>query len=149
MHDRIDFETHSAQGNAAVNRLYGYVSTALDPVLLNLVFLRASQINGCAYCTDSHSVDLAKADGDVRRVYSVAAWRESTLYTDAERAALALTEAATRLPDGFDEAVLDAAREHFDDKQISDLVLAIGMINLWNVMGVTASMSPPPLAART
>jgi AhpD family alkylhydroperoxidase len=102
---------------------------------LELVNLRASQINGCGVCVDMHSRALKKLGEKDERIFSVGAWRESPYYSDAERAALALTEAATRLSDRSDPVPDDVWKEaarHFDATQMSALVMAIGVINLWN-----------------
>lgn len=108
---------------------------------LLLVELRASQINGCSVCVDMHAKDLRKQPGETdERVFSVAAWRETPWFTDAERAALALTEAATRLADRSDpvsDEVWAAATEHFDEAQLAALTLAIANINLWNRLNAT------------
>jgi len=107
----------------------------LDPSLVELVNMRASQINGCSVCVDGHW-RIARRDGETdERLFAVAAWREAPYFTDAERAALALTEAMTRLADKEDavsDHVWDAAARHYDDKQLAGLVLAIANINVWN-----------------
>ena len=109
--------------------------TGLDPVLVELVCLRASQINGCSVCVDGHW-RVARRDGETdERLFAVAAWREAPYFTDAERAALALTEAVTRLADREDpvpDDIWSAAADHYDDKQLAGLVLAIANINVWN-----------------
>jgi len=100
-----------------------------------LVHLRASQINGCSACVDMHARELKKAGTSDQRIFAVAAWREAPFYTDAERAALALTEALTRLADRGDavpDALWDEVVRHYDDRAVSALTLSIGMINLWN-----------------
>jgi AhpD family alkylhydroperoxidase len=102
---------------------------------IELVHLRASQINGCAVCLDMHSRALVKLDEKPERIYAVAAWREAPYYSDAERAALALAEAATRLEDRADpvpDDVWNEAARHYNEVALSSLVLSIGMINLWN-----------------
>jgi AhpD family alkylhydroperoxidase len=107
----------------------------LSRQLVELVNLRASQINGCAVCVDMHSRALVKLDEKPERIFSVAAWHEAPYYTDAERAALALTEAATRINDRADpvpDNVWNEAARHYSEVELSSLVLAIGMINLWN-----------------
>jgi AhpD family alkylhydroperoxidase len=111
---------------------------------IELVKLRASQINGCAYCVDMHSRDLKKAGESDQRLWSVAAWREATVYTPAERAALALTEEATRLADraAVPDEVWQEAAEHYDEQQLASLVVAIAMINAWNRIGVTVRLTP-------
>ena len=102
---------------------------------LALVDVRASQINGCSLCVDMHSRDASKAGETNQRLFAVAAWRETPYFTDAERAALALTEAVTRLSDRADpvpdEIWAEAAR-HYDETQLGTLVLAIAKINVWN-----------------
>src|SRR5262249_6933792 len=102
---------------------------------LNLVYLRASQINGCGVCVDMHARD-AKAAGDTdERLFAVAAWHDAPYFTDAERAALELTEAVTRLSDRSDpvpDPVWNEAARHFGERELAALILAIGTINLWN-----------------
>jgi AhpD family alkylhydroperoxidase len=102
---------------------------------LEYVLLRASQINGCGVCVDMHAKALRERGESEERVWSIAAWRESPYFTDAERAALELTEALTRIadtPEGVSDEVWATAREQFDDAQLSALILDIGVINLWN-----------------
>ncbi|WP_336213485.1 carboxymuconolactone decarboxylase family protein [Nonomuraea sp. LPB2021202275-12-8] len=114
---------------------------------IELMKLRASQINGCAFCVDMHSRDMKKAGESDERLWSVAAWREATVYTPAERAALALTEEATRLADreAVPDAVWQQAAEHYDDQQLASLVVAIAMINAWNRIAVTTRLTPGSL----
>jgi AhpD family alkylhydroperoxidase len=106
----------------------------------HLVHLRVSQINGCGLCVDMHAHD-AKKDGDTdQRIFAVAAWRDSPYFTDAERAALALAESATRLsdqPDPVPDHVWNEATKHYDEQAISALVLSVATINLWNRINVT------------
>src|SRR5215813_394342 len=108
--------------------------------VLELVHLRASQINGCSFCVNSGWRDLKKAGETDERIFAVAAWRETPYFTDAERAALALTEAATRLSDRADpvpdEIWAEAAR-HYDEQALAALVVNIALINLWNRINVT------------
>ena len=102
---------------------------------LDLVRLRASQINGCSMCVDMHARDLKKAGEKDERLYTVAAWREAPYFSDAERAALALTEAATRLGDRGDpvsDEVWNEAAKHYNERALADLVLNIALINFWN-----------------
>ena len=104
---------------------------------MNLVKLRASQINGCAYCVDSHSADARKAGETERRLYAVAAWRETPFFSQRERAALAWTESLTRLPDTHaPDADYEAVRAQFSAAELVDLTLVIGAINIWNRLGV-------------
>jgi AhpD family alkylhydroperoxidase len=105
-----------------------------------LVDLRASQINGCAICVDMHSRELKAAGEPDERINTVAAWRETPYFTDAERAALALTEAATRLadrPDAVSDEIWDEAARHYDESQLAALVLSIATINTWNRINAT------------
>ena len=107
---------------------------------LLLVHLRASQINGCSFCVGMHAQELKQAHETDERLFAVAAWREAPWFTDAERAALALTEAATRLADREDpvpDAVWDEAARHYDEKALAALILAIANINVWNRLNAT------------
>ena len=113
--------------------------SGLDPILAELVCLRAGQINGCSVCIDGHW-RIARRDGETdERLFAVSAWREAPYFTDAERAALALTDAVTRLADRDDpvpDHIWSAAAAHYDDKQLAGLVLAIANINVWNRLNV-------------
>jgi AhpD family alkylhydroperoxidase len=107
---------------------------------LELCNLRASQINGCAVCLDMHSRALKKLGERDEKLFAVAAWREAPYFSDAERAALALTEAETRLADRGDavtDSVWQEAAQHFEEKALAALVLSIGAINLWNRLNAT------------
>ncbi|MDR0342910.1 MAG: carboxymuconolactone decarboxylase family protein [Nocardiopsaceae bacterium] len=107
----------------------------------NLIRLRASQINGCSVCTEMHSRDIKKAGESDDRVFAVAAWRDSPYFTGAERAALALTEAVTRLadrPDPVPDEVWDEAARHYDERALAALLLEIAAINAFNRLSVPA-----------
>ena len=107
----------------------------LPPTTAELVHLRASQINGCSVCVQMHARDLKKAGESDERIWAVAAWRDTPFFTDAERAALALTESVTRLSDSADpvpDEVYDEAARHYDEPALASLVLHITMINAWN-----------------
>src|SRR6266508_1647455 len=107
---------------------------------LELVHLRASQINGCSYCVDTGVRSAKKAGESDERLFAVAAWREAPYFTDAERAALALTEAATRLSDRIDpvpDEIWDEATRHYDEQQLAALILVIGVTNLFNRLNAT------------
>jgi AhpD family alkylhydroperoxidase len=111
----------------------------LPQKLLELVHLRASQINGCSACVDMHPKIARKAGETDERLFSVAAWRDTPYFTDAERAALALTEALTRLSDRADpvpDAIWNEADKHFDETELATLILAIASINVWNRLNV-------------
>jgi AhpD family alkylhydroperoxidase len=108
--------------------------------LLALIYLRASQINGCSVCVDMHARDARKAGEPDERVLAVAAWRDTPYFTAAERAALALTEAATRLCDRSDpvpDDVYEKAAKHYDEQTLAALILAIANINAWNRVNST------------
>ena len=120
---------------------------------LELVHLRASQINGCALCVDMHARDLKKGGESDERLWTAAAWREAPYFSDAERAALALTEAATRLSDRADpvpDDIWEEATRHYDEKALAVLVMHIAMINFWNRLNVTTRQTARavPEAAR-
>lgn len=108
---------------------------SLPEVTRMLIHLRASQINGCSVCVHMHSLELRKAGQKDERIFAVAAWRDTPWFSEAERAALALTEAVTRVSDKADpvpdDVWADAAR-HYDEKTLSALILSIGLINVWN-----------------
>jgi AhpD family alkylhydroperoxidase len=107
---------------------------------LDLMHLRASQINGCSVCVDMHSRTLKQTGETDERMFAVAAWRDAPYFTDAERAALALTEAATRIsdqPDPVPDAIWDEAKRHYDEPELAVLVLNIALINMWNRLNVT------------
>ena len=123
-------------------------SVDFDPKLIDLVKLRASQINGCGYCVDAHSGDAVRGGDDPRRVWAVAVWRETGFFSDRERAALALTEALTDLRDeGVPDAVYADASAHFAEAELGNLIGAIIAINAWNRVGVGLALRPAPLAA--
>ncbi len=111
----------------------------LDHQLLELIKMRASQINGCAYCIDMHSKD-ARAMGETeQRLYALNAWRETPFYTERERAALALTEAITLITDGHvSDDVYEQARRVFDEKEVGQIVWAAAVINTWNRLAIAA-----------
>lgn len=146
MRDRLDIYSVSAGAYKAVAALDRYVvkDAAIAPNMLVLIKLRASQINGCAYCVDLHSKEArAKGLGE-QWINLVCAWRESPVFTEAERAVLAWTEALTlisqtRAPDG-DFAEL---RAHFSDAEIADITVAIGAINVWNRIAVGFRIQHP------
>jgi AhpD family alkylhydroperoxidase len=112
----------------------------LPQQLREMVHLRASQINGCSVCVDMHWRNLKRSDETDERTFTVAAWRDAPYFTDAERAARALTESVTRLSDRCNpvpDAVWDEAAKHFDERELAALVLDIALINVWNRLNVT------------
>jgi AhpD family alkylhydroperoxidase len=128
----------------AMDALDRYVAACgIEESLLHLVRLRASQINGCAYCIDMHWKDLRALGESEQRLYALDAWRESPFYSPREQAALAWTEAVTlvatsRIPD----AVLNEVRPLFTDKELADLTLTVATINAWNRLSIAARLEP-------
>jgi AhpD family alkylhydroperoxidase len=119
----------------ALQALSKSTESDLPLVTRKLVELRASQINGCSQCVDMHARELKKADQSDTRIFAVAAWRHTTYFSEAERAALALAEALTRLsdePDPVPDALWTEVTRHFDERALSALLLSIGSINVWN-----------------
>jgi len=114
-------------------------ATGLSPRLLELMHLRASQINGCGVCAVQHPKIARKLGETDDRIFAVAAWREAPFFTEAERAALALTEAVTRMSDTADpvpDEIWDDAARHYDEQELAGLVMAIANINVWNRLNV-------------
>ena len=112
-------------------------ASGLDDSLIELVKTRASQINGCAYCIDMHWKDARATGESEQRLYGLDAWRESPYYTDRERAALEWTEALTNITDGHvPDAVYEAVRCHFSDKELADLTWVVAAINAWNRVSI-------------
>lgn len=138
MTDRIDFYSASKEALDAMIALEKAGSKlGIDPVLLELVKLRASQINGCAFCVDLHTGDARKAGEAERRLHAVAVWRETPFFTPQERAALAWTEALTRVAETHaPDADYEQLARHFSPKEMADLTLAIVTINGWNRFAV-------------
>ena len=117
--------------------------SSIPPALLHVVKLRASQMNGCAYCIDMHWKDARAAGESEQRLYGLSAWEESPYYTDRERAALAWTEAVTNVKDGHvPDAVYDKVRSHFGEKEMADLTWAVAAINAWNRLAIATRMEP-------
>jgi AhpD family alkylhydroperoxidase len=142
MHARIKNPALSVPGALDALRQLGQSATTagIPETTLYMVDLRASQINGCAVCVDIHSRELEYAGETSERIHTVAAWRETPYFSDAERAALALTEAATRLadrPDPVPDEVWDEAARHYTEPQLAALVVAIATINAYNRLNAT------------
>ncbi|MGW7357274.1 carboxymuconolactone decarboxylase family protein [Streptomyces sp. NPDC054802] len=141
---RINWTEHAPEVYKAMVRLDQASRRHLDPALLELVKIRASQINHCAFCLDMHSKDALAAGESMERIVQLAAWEESRhFYTEKEIAALELTEAVTVLTDGFvPDEVFEQAAKHFDETELAHLISAITVINAWNRLGVTARLTP-------
>lgn len=133
----------------AMQGLERYARANVEPRLYELVKLRASLINGCAFCIDMHAFDALEAGEDQQRLFLISAWREVPhLYTEPERAALALTEEATRLGEhGVSDETWDAAAGQFTETELANLIAAIATINAWNRFGVSTRMTVNPRRA--
>ena len=136
---RVDYDKAAPGALKALHALEQYLRTSgLEPALIELVKLRASLTNGCAYCVDMHTKDaLAKGETD-QRLFAVPVWRETPFFSPRERAALAWTEAVTEIGrSGVSEALYDEARAQFTEKELVDLTFAVIAINAWNRLAVT------------
>ncbi|MAT07233.1 MAG: alkylhydroperoxidase [Acidimicrobiaceae bacterium] len=132
-------------GFKAVVALEKHLRSVVDRDIFELVWLRASIINGCAFCVDMHSRDALRNGESVDRLLALTAWPESPLFTESERAALALTDAVTRIENGgVDDAVWAAAAQAFGDAATVQLVLAIAAINVWNRVAISTHMQSTP-----
>ena len=144
MNPRFSYATSAPGAYQAMVGLEKYLhQCGLEESLIHLIKLRASQINGCAYCIDMHWKDLRAIGENEQRLYALDAWRECPYYTDRERAALAWTEAVTLVADGHvPDAVYREVEPHFTEKALSDLTLAIVTINAWNRLAISARTEP-------
>ena len=144
MEARFNFAKTAPGVYEAMEDLEKYLDQCgLEKRLMYLIQLRASQINGCAYCLDMHWKDLRASGEDEQRLYSLDAWRECPYYSDRERAALAWTEAVTLIAQGHaPDAVYQEARSHFSEKELSDLTLAVAAINAWNRLSIASRIVP-------
>jgi AhpD family alkylhydroperoxidase len=138
MEERVSYATSAPGVYKTMLGVHQYLEhTGLDEELLNLVYLRASQMNGCAYCIDMHWKDLRAAGEPEQKLYMLNAWREWPQYTEKERAALEWTEAVTHLAGGeVPDNVYKAARAQFSDAELANLTLAVAAINSWNRLNV-------------
>ena len=144
MEPRIDYAKVAPQAVAAMRGLEAYARRiGLEPSLIELVKIRASQINGCAYCIDMHTKDARARGESEQRLYALPAWEETPFFSQRERVALAWTESVTRVAEGsVPDAVFALARQHFSEKELVDLTLAIVAINGWNRLSVAFRRVP-------
>lgn len=144
MEARIKIEKAAPGAVRAMLDLQKYVdSCGLEESLLDLIRLRSSQINGCAYCIDMHTKDARARGESEQRLYELDAWRETPFYTEREMAALAWTEAVTLITSGHvPDEVYEQARKQFSEKELVDLTLAIALINSWNRMSISLRTVP-------
>ncbi len=144
MNPRLDYYSASPKAMKAMIAMEALTSNlSIEPALLHLIKIRASQVNGCAFCTDMHSLDARRLGETERRLYAIAVWRDSNFFGLRERAALAWTEAVTllaktRVPD----AVYAEARGQFSDVEMVDLTIAVNTINSWNRLAVSFRQTP-------
>ena len=144
MEPRIDY-LKSARGayHALLGVEHYLQQCGLEESLQNLIKLRVSQVNGCAYCIDMHCKDLRAAGESEQRLYGLDAWEESPYYTDRERAALAWAESVTNIQEGHvPDGVFERVKEFFNDKELADLTLAVTAINSWNRLSIAARTVP-------
>ncbi|MEY9950775.1 carboxymuconolactone decarboxylase family protein [Leifsonia sp. EB34] len=144
--ERVQVSAVVPDGYRKVINLDGYVGNAVEAPLGDLIKLRASQLNGCSYCVDMHSVDLQDGGYPLRKVFAVSAWRESPWFTERERTALELTEAVTLIHQGgVSEELYARAIAEFGEVDFANLLLAIGTINIWNRIAIPTHLQPPAL----
>jgi AhpD family alkylhydroperoxidase len=144
MQPRIDYRKFAQEPLKHMLNLEKYIAeSGLEPKLVHLLKMRASQINGCAYCLDMHSIDARATGESEQRLYTLEAWRETPFFSDRERAALAWTEsltliAQTHAPDD----VYAELQKHFTEKEVVDLTFVVGAINLWNRLAISLRAQP-------
>lgn len=144
-HARLHLRASSAEPTRLLSALGEYVEkSGLEPALLQLVWVRASQVNGCAYCLQLHTAEAIAAGERTERLFQLEAWAESPVFTERERAALAWTDAVTLVSQTHvPDAVFERARKVFSEKELVDLTWAVGEINLWNRLMVSFRTPPP------
>lgn len=147
---RIPYYQVAPEAVKALSASRTYVeSSSIEPRLRLLVELRVSQINGCAYCVDLHTREARQACETEQRLDCLIVWRETTLYTDRERAALAWAESVTLVADTHvPDAVFDETRRHLSDKELVDLTLIIGLMNAWNRLAISFRHAPIARASK-
>jgi AhpD family alkylhydroperoxidase len=145
MSNRLDYNHIAPAGVKALGGVYGYVmQSELPATLVNLVYLRVSQMNNCAYCLDMHMRDLLKNGQKIEKLALVQAWAEAgNLFDERERAALAWAETVTRVADtGVPDKAYEAARAVFEERELVDLTIAIGLTNAYNRMAISFRNTP-------
>ncbi len=139
MQQRLSYSEVAPEGTEILRKLESYIrKSGLEADLLELVRLRASQLNGCAFCIDMHTKDARTHGESEQRLYAVSAWHEAPFYSERERAALAWTEAVTQISaDHVPDEAYNQARQHFTEKELVDLTLAVIAINSWNRLAIS------------
>lgn len=139
MENRINIQKVEPAAYQAMFGLEKYLSTSkVDPILLALIKMRASQINGCAFCLDMHARDARKIGETEQRLYLLNAWRETTLFTEEEEAVLALTEEVTLISNHVSDETYNKAAALFDEHELAQIIMAIVTINAWNRIAITS-----------
>jgi AhpD family alkylhydroperoxidase len=141
---RLNHIDVSPGASQAMMKLEGFVKTSgLDTKLYEFIKIRASQINGCAFCIDMHTRDLRKMGETEQRIYLLSAWREAPFYSDKERVVLELTEAVTRISEqGVPQDLYERVRVHVDEEEYVAIIMAINTINAWNRIAISTGMFP-------
>jgi AhpD family alkylhydroperoxidase len=143
MEPRLNYARPAPEAARAMAALGTYIAgSGLEPGLIELVKIRASQMNGCAFCIDMHTKDARAAGETEQRIYALNAWRETPFFTDRERAALAWTEAVTHIGGGVSDALYAEVRSHFEEKALVDLTWAVVAINGWNRIAISFRSVP-------
>lgn len=141
MKPRIVIPTVAPEAYQALMNLEGYIAkTSLTPTHKELIKIRASQINGCAFCINMHTADARKYGETEQRIYLISAWREADVYTEEEKAILALTEEVTLISNHVSEETYHNAARLFDEKYLAEIILAIITINSWNRFAITTGL---------
>jgi AhpD family alkylhydroperoxidase len=142
MENRINIQKVEPAAYQAMFGLEKYLSTStVDPILLELIKMRASQINGCAFCLNMHSADARKIGETEQRLYLLNAWRETTLFTKEEEAVLALTEEITLISNHVSNETYNKAASFFDEKTLAQIIMAIVTINAWNRIAISTKLT--------
>jgi AhpD family alkylhydroperoxidase len=144
MQPRFDYRKYAPEALKAMMELEKYIAgSGLEPNLVHLLKMRASQINGCAYCIDMHSIDARALGETEQRLYALDAWRETPFFTDRERAALEWTEALTLVSETHvPDEVYERAKRYFNEKEIVDLTVVVSTINMWNRIAISTRAVP-------
>lgn len=145
MTERTSLNAVIPDGYRKLIALDSYIGANIEEPIKDLVYLRASLINGCNYCVHEHSVDLQAGGMPVRKIFTVTTWRESSFFDERERMALELTDAITNIAGGVSDELWERAHTVFSEKQVADLILAIGTIAIWNRIGISTHLPTTPL----
>ena len=143
MQQRLDYQKMAPEAARAMYALGKYLAgCGLEANLLELIKVRASQLNGCAFCLDMHTKDARAAGEPEQRLYALSAWRETPFYSERERAALAWTEAVTLISEGVSDTLFQEVRQHLSEKELVDLTWAVVAINGWNRVAISCGVVP-------